>query len=148
MKTKGTRRIYWDAMLLVYLLEGHPEYSARVENLLEQSYEREDQLLTSYVGLGEVMAGAGKSPIPTTASVMRRTIDDMGFLYLPFDAGAVDTFSRLRSVHRVKTADAIHLACAAAAGVDLFLTGDKGLLKLKLYVPGIQFIADFENPIL
>ena len=140
------RRIYWDTMLLIYLLDGHPGYSARVEELLTQSYERADQLLTSYIGLGEVMAGAGKSPDPTTASIVRRTIDEMEFAYLPFEAGAVDTFSHLRSVHRVKTADAIHLSCAASAGVDLFLTGDKQLLKL--YVPGIRFIADFENPIL
>jgi hypothetical protein len=38
------------------------------------------------------------------------------------------------------------LACAASAGVDLYLTGDKQLVKLD--VPGIQFIADFNAPIL
>jgi hypothetical protein len=40
----------------------------------------------------------------------------------------------------------MNLACAASARVDLFLTGDKQLMKLN--VPGIQFIADFENPII
>jgi hypothetical protein len=38
------------------------------------------------------------------------------------------------------------LACAASAGIDLFLTGDKQLVKLD--IPGIQFIADFNTPIL
>jgi hypothetical protein len=47
---------------------------------------------------------------------------------------------------KVKSADSINLACAASAGIDLFLTGDKQLMKLN--VPGIQFIADFENPII
>jgi predicted nucleic acid-binding protein len=65
---------------------------------------------------------------------------------LPFDEGAVAPFSRLRSVEKVKVADSIHLACAASAGIDLFLTGDQQLLKLD--VPGIQFIADFNNPVL
>jgi hypothetical protein len=37
------------------------------------------------------------------------------------------------------------LACAASAGIDLFLTGDEQLTKLD--VPGIQFIADFKNPL-
>jgi predicted nucleic acid-binding protein len=139
------RRIFWDAMLFIYLLEGNPEYSARVRHLLEHSFEREDQLLTSFVGLAEVMAGAGRSPVLSTAASMREAIDEMGFSYLPFDGGAVDTFSRLRSVHRVKTADAIHLSCAAAAGVDLFLTNDTHLVKL--HVPGIHFIAGIDTPI-
>jgi hypothetical protein len=46
----------------------------------------------------------------------------------------------------VKIADSIQLACAASAGIDLFLTGDQQLVKLD--VPGIQFIADFNNPVL
>jgi predicted nucleic acid-binding protein len=69
----------------------------------------------------------------------------MGFTYLPFDAGAVEPFSKLRSKQKVKIADAIHLACAASAGIDLFLTGDKQLTKLD--VPGIQFIVDFNVPV-
>ena len=72
--------------------------------------------------------------------------DEMGFSYLRFLDDAVNTFSNLRSVHKIKTADSIHLASAGAAGVDLFLTGDKDLTKL--HVPGIHFIADFNNPIL
>jgi predicted nucleic acid-binding protein len=140
------RKIYWDSMLLIYLLDGHPKYSKRVVELLQKSYSYQDQLFTSFVGLGEVMAGAAKAPKPTTAIQIREVIDEMGFSYLPFENDAVKPFSELRAVYRVKTADAIHLACAAAVGMDLFLTGDKELQKL--YVPGVQFIADFENPII
>jgi len=39
----------------------------------------------------------------------------------------------------VSPADAIHLACAANAGIDLFLTDDDRLHSLAL--PGIHFIA-------
>jgi predicted nucleic acid-binding protein len=46
----------------------------------------------------------------------------------------------------LKIVDSIHLACAASAGIDLFLTGDKQLARLD--VPGIQFTADFNTPIL
>ena len=70
----------------------------------------------------------------------------MGFSLLPFDGGAVAPFSILRAKERLKIADSIHLACAASAGIDLFLTGDKQLTRLD--VPGIQFIADFNSPIL
>lgn len=55
-------------------------------------------------------------------------------------------FSQLRAHHKLGVADSIHLACAASAGIDLFLTGDKQLIRLD--VPGIQFIADFMTSIL
>ncbi|MBB6144977.1 putative nucleic acid-binding protein [Silvibacterium bohemicum] len=139
-------RIYWDTMLFIYLLEGHPQHFPRVQQLLKQSYERGDSLYSSYLGLGELMAGVGKTANTPTASVIRETLDEMGFTFLPFDDGSVQPFSKLRSVEKLKAGDAIHLACAASAGIDLFLTGDKQLQKL--YVSGVQFIADFYNPVL
>lgn len=139
-------RICWDTMLLIYLLEGNSDYRARADELLARARRRGDALFTSYLALGEVMAGAGKSLQPQKALAVREIIREMGFSCLPFDEGAVAPFSRLRSKERLKVADAIHLACAASAGIDLFLTGDKQLVKLD--VPGIQFIADFNTPIL
>ncbi len=139
-------RIYWDSMLFIYWLEGNPTFSERVRQLLERSYKRNDELFTSYLALGEIMAGAEKSPHPQKAAVIRNNLEEIGFSFLPFDGGAVAPFARLRAVQKLRIADAIHLACAASGGIDLFLTGDKQLLKLD--VPGIQFIADFSTPIL
>jgi predicted nucleic acid-binding protein len=139
-------RIFWDSMLFIYLLEDHPTFSARAGELLDRAYNRGDALYTSYLVLGEVMAGAEKSLKPGKALAVREIIREMGFSCLPFDEGAVAPFSRLRAREKVKVADAIHLACAASAGIDLFLTGDKQLTKLD--IPGIQFIAEFNTPIL
>lgn len=140
------RRIFWDSMLLIYLLEGNPAYSKRVLELLTSAYEREDRLFTSCLGLAEVMAGAAKAPSSSTGDEIRAKLNDAGFSYLPFGEGAVQPFARLRSASKVKSADAMNLACAAAGQMDLFLTGDQQLIKL--YVPGIQFIADFQTPLL
>lgn len=138
-------RIYWDSMLFIYLLEGHPTFSIRTRELLARSRRRGDSLYTSFLALSEVMAGAEKSAFPAKAQTLRETLDEMRFTYLPFDNGAVGPFARLRGREKVKIADSIHLACAASAGIDLFFTGDKELTKLD--VPGIQFIADFNNPL-
>lgn len=138
-------RIFWDTMLFIYLMEDHPRYAARVRELLDRSYRRGDSLCTSYLALGEIAAGGAKSPAQK-GSMIRTTIEEMGFSFLPFDARAVEPFSRLRGVHKLPVADSIHLACAAAAGIDLFLTGDRQLMKLD--VPGIHFIANFDSPIL
>lgn len=137
-------KIYWDSMLIIYLLEGNPTFSKRVQHLLQRSFERGDSLYTSFLAYGEVMAGAVNSP--EKVSKIQKIMEEMGFSYLPFDGGAVMPFSRLRAKNKLKVADAIHLASAASAGIDLFLTGDKQLMGLD--VPGVQFIADFNTPLL
>jgi len=139
-------RIYWDTMLFIYLLEGHPAFSLRTQHLLDRAYRRGDSLYTGYLAFGEMMAGAAVSADSQKALTLQRTIEEMGFKFLPFDAGAVAPFATLRAIEKLRVADSIHLACAASAGIDLFLTGDKQLAKLD--VPGIQFIADFNNPVL
>jgi uncharacterized protein len=139
-------RIFWDSMLCIYLLEDHPVFATRVRRLLERAFKRGDALFTSYLALGEILAGAQKSPDPQKTQMVERILGEMGFSYLPFDRGAVASFSNLRATEKIPIADAIHLACAASAGIDLFLTGDKQLMRLD--VPGIQFIADFNSPIL
>jgi uncharacterized protein len=137
-------RVFWDTMLFVYLLEGNKNYFKQVRLVLQRSYERGDELFTSCLAVGEVMAG-GPNASPAAQSA-RKVIEEMGFTFLRFDENCMETFSKLRSVSKVKAPDAIHLACAAAAGVDLFLTGDKALLSRRPLVSGIQFIADFEHP--
>ncbi len=139
-------RIFWDTMLFIYLLEDHPKFAGRAREILDRSYQRNDSLFTSYLALGELMAGAGKSQAPQTADQVTRVIHEMGFSLLPFDEGAVAPFGLLRSKHKVKIADAVHLACASSAGIDLYLTADTNLFRLD--VPGIQFIANFNSSVL
>jgi predicted nucleic acid-binding protein len=134
-------RIFWDTMMLVYFLEGHEEFGPQVRASLVRSHERGDTLVTSCLALGELMAG--RTEDREKADWLGMTIGEMGFSFLPFDGKCVSTFARLRSVLGLKAPDSIHLACAGAAGVDMYLTGDKQLLNRRLYVPGIQFIAHF-----
>lgn len=140
------RRICWDTMLFIYLLESNPTHAQRVQEILAQSYERDDYLCCSYLAVGELMAGARWLGDAEKATVIQNKIREMGFHFLPFEQGALLPFSRLRAKEKLRAADAIHLACAASAGVDLFLTGDKQLTGR--HIPGIKFIADIDNPLL
>jgi predicted nucleic acid-binding protein len=56
-----------------------------------------------------------------------------------FDVRAARIYARLRSNRSLRPPDAIQLACAAAAGVDLFITNDARLHSIQ--VEGIQFIV-------
>ena len=74
---------------------------ARARELLARAHRRGDSLYTSYLALGEMMAGAGKSPDPQKAcGRCAKPLDEMGFSFLPFDAGAVAPFSKLRDRSR------------------------------------------------
>lgn len=139
-------RVFWDTMLLIYLLEGNPQFRPRADELLARSRRRGDTLFTSYLAVGEIMAGAERFDTPFKIAAVRETLTEIGFRFLPFDEGAMRPFSILRGREKLKVADAVNLASAASAGIDLYLTGDTQLFKLD--VPGIQFIANFNSPVL
>jgi predicted nucleic acid-binding protein len=139
-------RIFFDAMMFIYLLEDNPKFAPAVRHTLERCYERGDTLLTSCLAVGEVMAGG--SGDRKDAADARSAIQDMGFVLIPFDEKCMGIFGRLRSERGLKAPDSIHLACASAGGTDMFLTNDTQLLNRRLHIPGIQFIGDFTKPIL
>jgi predicted nucleic acid-binding protein len=64
----------------------------------------------------------------------------------PFDLGAAEAYARIRQDRGLHPADAIQLACASAAEIDLFITNDGRLSKKN--IPGIKFISGLsEAPI-
>jgi predicted nucleic acid-binding protein len=134
-------RVYWDTMLFIYLLEGNRQFGPAVKAIYGRMRLRGDSLCTSYLALGEILAGSPRSP--QTAQMVRQGFAEMKVQFLAFDGSAVDAFASLRAVQKLATADAIHLACAASKGIDLFLTGDKQLTKQ--IVPGVQFISSIET---
>ena len=130
-------RIFWDTNLFVYLFEDSSARTEQVVALRERMIERHDQLLTSALTLGEILAkplAAGNGELMRRykqAITARATV-------LPFDQAAASAFAAIRGNGAIPPADAIQLACASAAGVDLFITNDQRLSRHM--VPGIQFI--------
>jgi predicted nucleic acid-binding protein len=62
---------------------------------------------------------------------------------IPFTARTAETYSNIRAENAVQPADAIHLASAAEAQSNLFLTNDRKLHRIR--IPGIQFIAGLDG---
>lgn len=136
-------RIFWDSMLFIYLFQKDPMYWERIASMRRQSLERGDEICTSHLALGEIMAGAYRDKDEKAAQAIKDGMGRANIRLLPFDLQSVDLFARIRAEHRTAAADSIHLACAASFGVDLFLTEDRKLLKLR--VPGIKFIAGIDT---
>jgi len=135
-------RIYWDAMLFVYLIEASAEHGNRVKEILATMERRRDTLCTSLFTIGEVLTGPYKNGALNLVSQIRERIRPPQVQLLPFTAETADNYAQIRAGNRVSPPDAIHLASAAEAGVDLFLTNDHRLQSL--VVPGIDFIAGMD----
>jgi len=139
-------RVYWDTMLFIYWLEDHPQYAKRVGAIRSRMEERGDQLITGAFTFGEILAGAYRKGATQVAADSRRWLKEVVTEVIPFTIETADHYAQIRGTLGVAPANAIHLACAAQAGTDLFLTNDKRLVGK--IVPGIQFIASLETQLL
>ena len=130
-------RIFWDTNLFIYLFEDKGELTEQVVSLRERMIVRQDQLLTSALTLGEILV---KPLAAGDGELMRRyerTITASAAV-LPFDQAAASAFAAVRQDRSIRPADAVQLACASVAGVDLFITNDQRLSRR--VVPGVHFI--------
>jgi predicted nucleic acid-binding protein len=101
-----------------------------------------DQLLTSTLTLGEILV----KPIERGDAALSRRYEEAitaAALLIGFDLKAAKIYAALRCDRSLRAPDAIQLACAAAAGVDLFITNDTRLQGKQ--VEGIQFIVPLER---
>lgn len=135
--------VYWDSMLFIYWLEGHAVYGERVRNIYQRMQERKDTLCTCAFGVAETLVGPYKVGAREQAERTREALRPPFVKVLPFTLEAADHFARLRAERGFAAVDAVHLACAADAGVDLFLTNDRKLAGQ--IVPGIQFVAGLDS---
>ena len=135
-------RIFWDTNLFIYLFEDYGQLSKRVISLRRSMLSRGDQLVTSTLTLGEILVKPFEQGQDELARKYEQSIIATSQM-LPFDIKAAGVYARLRSDRSIRAPDAIQLACAAAAGVDLFITNDAHLQAR--HVDGIQFIVSLER---
>jgi predicted nucleic acid-binding protein len=135
-------RVFWDTNLFIYLFEDYGELSKEVSGLRQRMISRGDQLFTSTLTLGEILV----KPIEKGDDELRRAYLQavtVAVVMLPFDQETAEHYARIRQDRTIKAPDAIQLACAAQARIDLFITNDDHL-KGKT-VAGIQFIASLKG---
>ena len=129
-------------MLFIYWLENNPQFAKRVGEVRTRMEERRDQLITGAFTFGEVLAGAYRIGAVKVADESKRLLQSVVSEIVPFTIETADRYAHVRGTLGVPPADAIHLASAAQAGTDLFITNDKNLIGK--VVPGIQFIASLD----
>jgi len=137
-------RIFWDTNLFIYLFEDYGKHSRSVENLRCRMIEREDQLVTSSLTIGEILTKP-QSVGNTLACEEYEEAIRATAIVIDFDIAAARNYAKLRAQNqkKIRPPDAIQLACASTAGVDLFLTNDSRLHSLR--VDGIHFITSVDR---
>jgi len=133
-------RVFWDTNLFVYLFEGG-EFATRVRQVRSRMLDRGDQLVTSALTLGELLVKPrqkGEAALRDHETTIRQIAT-----ILPFDAESAPRYAAIRADRTIKAPDAIQLACAATAGVDLFITNDDRLSRKQ--VREVKFITSLER---
>ena len=110
-------RVFWDTNLFIYLLEGSGPQSARVTEIRERMLERDDDLCTSTLTLGEA-----KLPCIADVPPLKNVLVETPTGPTPFGG------KQIAENPNVPTAAAIANAIADATGVRIFdlpLTAEK-----------------------
>ena len=138
-------RIFWDTNLFIYLIEDYGDPSGRVASLRKRMIERNDDLFTSALTLGEILV----KPLEANDEVLARRYEAalrQGAEIIPFDVEAARLYAGIRNDRTIRPPDAIQLACAAQARVDLFITNDERLSMKS--IPRIQFVSSLQRAFL
>jgi predicted nucleic acid-binding protein len=134
-------RVFWDTNLFIYLWEDSP-MRLHMEAVVAWQNSHQVEVVTSTLTSGEVLV-----------QPMRKKRDDLVAQYtnafahlhlIEFDRATAFRFAQLRSTYAaLAPPDAVQLACASTAGVDLFLTNDRRLSKLNVAgIGAIRSVSD------
>src|SRR5688572_27679384 len=101
-------RIFWDSNLFIYLFEGRGAHADRVSELRARMLERQDQLFTSALTVGEVLVKPLDAGNEALAAHYREAIAGTATI-LSFDAAAAPIYARVRQDRAIRAPDAIQL---------------------------------------
>ncbi len=135
--------ILWDTNLFIYLFEQNPEFEPRVVRLRQAMSARGDQLFATAMTVGEILVKPVEAGDQALEQSYRLFFQSGAMRVLSFDIEAAGHYARIRQDRGVRPPDAIQLACAAAHGIDLFITNDNRLSGK--IVPGVNFITSLQD---
>src|SRR5271156_7194901 len=114
-------RVFWDTNIFIYFFEHRGPEGRSARGLRERMLGRGDQLITSAMSVGEILVKPRERQDLDLCRRYEEAIISTA-LVLPFDLNAARRFSMLRIDRSLRAPDAIQLASAATAGIDLFIT--------------------------
>jgi len=122
------KRVYFDANIFIYLVEGFPAYRSQIGDIREVLRNGACEAVTSELTLCEVLVAPFKVSDAKRLAVYRTFIEKSGAFELEPTTRSIYVRAALyRATVGLKTPDAIHVASAVEARCTAFLTNDTAL---------------------
>lgn len=119
-------RVYIDANIFIYLVDGSPEYKSSAAQDID-AFRGQAIFFSSQMTLGECLRGALRRHNSRSAADYSSLLE-AGFITLePVSLALIKRAASLGADLNMKLIDAIHVATAEALGCDVFLTNDRGI---------------------
>lgn len=116
---------------LIYYIEEHPAFLARIKPFFEAAERNDFRIVTSFVMLLEVLVHPLREGRPELADEYRSILlQSPALTAIPLDEGIAEGAAELRARHNLRTPDAIQIATAIRSGASWFLTNDAELTNL------------------
>ena len=120
------RRVYLDANVLIYFLDGTPKRALEAAAVLHAAADGAFRAVTGDAAVAEVMVGPYRSGDPLVIRAVREFFRQPRLLeVLSHSVPVFDDAAMLRATQEMPFIDALHVATAAAAGCDAIVTNDK-----------------------
>lgn len=119
------RRVYLDANVFIYFLDGTPRLRESAAALLRAARDGHFSAITSHAAVAEVMAGPYQSGDPLMIRNTREFFQQPRLVTLvEHTAKAFEDAAMLRGTLGMPFIDALHVATAASAGCEVIVTHD------------------------
>jgi len=124
-------KIYLDACVIIYLIEGTAEKRASILKQIRDHIVDDSEFTTSVLSKLECLVKPRKDDNKELISIYEDFFSSQILLTDSINHAVIKTALDYRVQYNLKTPDAIHLATAKEEFVDLFITGDKDLARCK-----------------
>ncbi|MEL6437017.1 MAG: type II toxin-antitoxin system VapC family toxin [Pseudomonadota bacterium] len=119
------KRIYVDANIFIYLIEGSGEIIDRAEEVIVECAHNDVEIVISALTISECLVKPYSKSDERMADIYESYLSQ--FAVEPLSDAMVISASKLAGENRIKLFDAIHVEASRSAQCDGFLTNDKAL---------------------
>lgn len=124
----GARKIYIDANIIIYFVEGNVAFQDKVMSVFEYADKNDIPLMTSEISVAECLYGAHRFDREELTEKYEWIFRDSDMIHLvPVELGICEAAAKIGARNRFKLIDAIHFASAIGVECDVFITNDKGI---------------------
>lgn len=124
-------QIGFDTTPIIYFVEANPNYDALVTDVFRRVDKGLVQGITSAISVCEVLiVPMRNADVALQAAYKDLLLNSAHFETVPVTADVAELGASLRATYKLRTPDALQIACAIDSGCDVFLTNDMALKRV------------------